>query len=188
MLEIGSVVAPSGKLLIVDPGYLRLWYGTQTPSIPEGILSPDATAAARSSVDLKLVGPDAERVGRALDLQWDPNFLFDMPGPFVQTQVDRVREKARELGAQAGVEVLPRRVSHRERIDLALDRGDQAGEITFNGIWAAVVGNVPTGQLRLTAELMPEEHVEAGRLGCVTMELREGPAVRTERFGYTMVD
>jgi hypothetical protein len=92
-MELGVVTVPSGRLLIVDPGYLNLWCEDRPPKMPEGILStPDATALANEEVDLEIVGADAEAVGRELDRQWNRRFLFDIPRPQVDEAVRRVGE------------------------------------------------------------------------------------------------
>jgi hypothetical protein len=188
-MELGVVTVPSGRLLIVDPGYLNLWCEDRAPTMPEGILStPEARALENEAVDLEILGADAEAVGRELDRQWNRRFLFDIPRPLVDDAVRRVGEIARTRRLDARVEVAPRRVTHRERIDLALQAGGGAGEVQFHGIWAAIVGDLPAGTLRVVGEPMPDGHVESKRLRRISILVREGHASRSERFAYVMVD
>jgi hypothetical protein len=175
--------------LVVDPGYLSLWCEDRPPRMPEGVLSTaEATASANDAVDLEIVGADAEAVGRALDRQWNPRFLFDIPRSGVHEATARVDELARAQGLDASVRVLGGRVTHRRRINLALEAGGGAGEVQFHGIWSAVLGGLPPGALRVVGERMPDDHVEAGRLRRITILVRDGRPARSERFGHAMVD
>jgi hypothetical protein len=189
VFELGTVMAPSGALLIVDPRFLDLWCHDRLPVMPEGVLSsPEATASANNAVDLEIIGTDAIEVGRALDRSWHPRFLFDMPREAVADARARVAELARARNLDARLEALPRRITHRARIDLALEFGRGAGEVQFQGIWSTVVGSLPARSLRVVGESMPEGHRYEGRLRRVSLQLSDGAVARTERCGYAMVD
>jgi hypothetical protein len=189
VIALGKVEAPSGKLLIVDPGYLGIWCHDRRPTMPEGALSsPEFTARANDSVDLAMVGRDAERVGRLLDRQWNPFYVFDIPREGVPELVKRVDEVARTHQLDARCVVLPERVSHRRRIDLAIEHGGGGGEIQFHGIWSAVVGSVPAGAHEVTAEPMPEDGPDKGRLRRIVLVCGAGPIARTEPCGMSAVD
>jgi hypothetical protein len=54
VIELGVVTAPTGRILLVDPGYLNLWCDDRRPVMPEGVLSsPEATSLANEAVDLE---------------------------------------------------------------------------------------------------------------------------------------
>jgi hypothetical protein len=187
--DLGVVTAPSGTILIVDPGYLNLWHEDRPPRMPDGILStPEATEAANCAVDLEIVGADAELAGRELNRQWNHRFLFDIPRSGIDEAVERVAQIAKVKRLDASLRVLPTRVTHRQRIGLALEAGGGAGEVQFHGIWTAVLSGLPAGEHRVRGEPMPDDHVEAGRLKRICVCVREGDAARSERFAYTMVD
>ena len=188
-LDLGVVTAPSGALFIVDPGYLNLWCEDRLPLMPDDVLStPEATASANDSVDLEIVGAGAEALGRELDLQWNPRFLFDIPRSGLDGITQRVELAARKGNLDARVRVLPARVTHRQRLRLALEAGGGAGEVQFHGLWAAIQGGVPAGELRVVGEPMPEGHPAAGRLRRIAVLVRAGRPARSERFAQVMVD
>jgi hypothetical protein len=74
------------------------------------------------------------------------------------------------------------------RIDSGSSSGGGAGEVQFHGIWAAVLSDLPAGELRVVGEPMPAGHVEAGRLRRVSILVREGQTARSEQFAQAMVD
>lgn len=133
-IVLGRVVAPSGKLVVLDPGLVDLWCGSKEPR--------DADAPDAVEHDYILEGPDAERVGKLLDWSWHPLYLYDLRG--TEKREEKLRRVTEEHGLEARLKRLPRRVTHRQRVDLALDRGEGGGEIQYNGLWAAVVGGLPT--------------------------------------------
>jgi hypothetical protein len=189
-IELGIVTAPTGQLLIVDPGYLNLWCHDRRPVMPEGVLSsPEATFAANGAVDLEIVGRDATLVGTAFDRQWNPRFLFDIPRAGVAGFVRSVGELARAKNLDAHVVEMSERIPHRRRIELALEAGGGAGEVQFHGIWATAVAGLPEDRaLRVVGEPMPDGRAEAGRLRSVAILAREGVIARAERLGHVMVD
>src|SRR5665213_1609826 len=78
-VDLGTVIAPSGAIVIVDAGCLRMWCHDRAPVLPDGILSDEATALVNTAVDLEIVGADALQAGRLLGRQWPPRFVFDVP-------------------------------------------------------------------------------------------------------------
>jgi hypothetical protein len=187
IIELGTVSAPSGILLIVDPGYLGLWCHDRDIVFSESYGDKTA-AAANSAVDLTIVGSDADEVGRLLDRQWHPTFLFDIPRAGIEAISLKVAEISAARSLDAHLEILGERVKHRRRVDLALTHGKGAGEVSFHGIWSAVAGDVPPGPLPVTGELMPVGEADEGRLRRVVVVARQTPAVRSERVGYVAVD
>jgi hypothetical protein len=186
---LGEVSAPSGKLIIVDPGYLEIWCHDRTPTLPDGVLSSaESTARANDSLDFALVGRDAEQVGRLLDRQWHPLYVFDIPREGSTDLVARVDEIAHSHRLEARIEALPERISHRRRIDLALDRAGGGGEIQFHGIWSAVIGAFPSGVHQVWGEAMPDDDRDKGRLRRITIVCSRASIARTEPCGMSAVD
>lgn len=188
MLELGTVIAPSGSLLIVDPGFLGMWSHDRSPVMPDGILSPKGTAAANKSVDAAIIGADAERVGRQLDRQWNPRFVYDIPREFAKELAAQVKQVAKSERLDARLDILRDRVPHRTRAEHALACGQGAGEVQFHGMWAGVVSDLPNCDLRVVGEPMPADGPDAKRLRRIRIAIREGVTVRTERFAHAMVD
>lgn len=188
-LEIGTVRAPSGKVIILDPGYLNLWCHDRPPTMPDGVLSSDeATEEANRSVDCEIVGPDAERAGALLGRQSHPLFVFDMPPRGLSALQEKFRALVSESHLDASLRVLPERVTHLDRVDIALKRGRQAGEMQFHGLWCCVFDGVPVGQaIPVLAEPMPPGP-DQGRWRRVTLQCRKGAPTASERVGSVMVD
>jgi hypothetical protein len=184
---LGTVVATSGTLLILDPGYLPLWAHDREPIMPPGELADEATEEANDSVDVAFVGPDALALGARIALQWDPRYVFDVPRVDLDLLHERIRRAAIKHGLTAHAEVLAERIPHRRRVDLALEHGRGAGEVLFHGIWAAVVA-VPPGPLRVIAEAMPADHVHRALARRVSIVASERAVARTERVGLAAVD
>ena len=61
-VELGSVAFPSGLMIIIDPSYEGSWRG-------RAALGDSEDAKLH---DLRILGPDAERAGRAYDGDFDP--------------------------------------------------------------------------------------------------------------------
>ena len=185
---LGVVTCRSGVLIVIDTGYLNLWSHDRPPTMPEGVLdSEEATARANSFVDLRIVGPDVEQVGRLLDMSRHPLYVFDQPPDHPELQ-SKFEEMIRHHKLDARLERMPQRIPHRKRVDLALDRGSGAGEVQYHGVWAAVVSGVPTNQeLRLFAErCSPPEESYWKR---VTVACRpQVPVVSSLFVGLTGVD
>ncbi|MCE9575707.1 MAG: DUF2185 domain-containing protein [Deltaproteobacteria bacterium] len=186
--ELGTVVAPSGALLIVDPGYLDMWSHGRAPVMPDGVLPERTTLAANACIDAALFGVDADEIGRQLGQQWNPRFIYDIPRELAAELAARVTEIGTRRHLDARLEILAERVPHRVRADHALSVGACAGEVQFHGVWAGVVAGVPRRELRVVGEAMPGDGPDAGRLRRVRIAVREGRVARSERFGYAMVD
>ena len=76
--QIGTVTTRSGGLIVIDTGYLGIWSHNATPMLPAGSLdTEEQTRQANTSVDLRLVGSDAERAGQLLGMSWNPLFVYD---------------------------------------------------------------------------------------------------------------
>ena len=188
-IQIGRVSAPSGTLVVLDMGYLNLWCHDRPPLFPKGVADKKTMAAANSSVDIEIVGPDAEKAGRLFDRQWHPLYLYDIPA----SDVGRFRQMFSAVTAKhdlvAGLHPLDHRVSHRQRVDHAVAYGCGAGEFTFHGIWGSAIGGVPKDRefAVLVDEMEEEPHL--GRLRRVYIELLpDTPIAKSEQIGYAAVD
>lgn len=144
--QLGIVTTRSGVLIVIDTGYLNLWSHDRKPAMPDGVLSTEeATARANSFVDLRIVGRDAERVGRMLDMSWHPRYVYDQSPDHEELQ-NKLDQLTRKTGLDARFEVISERIPHRQRVELALQKGAGAGEVQFHGVWAVVVNGVLTSQ------------------------------------------
>lgn len=187
-IELGSVVAPSGSLLIIDAGLLGMWSHDRPPLLPDGVAPDDVTAAANQCVDTMIVGADADQVGRQLDRQWNPRFVYDIPREQANELAARIEQLAITQRLNARLEVCADRVPHRRRADHALEVGRGAGEVQFHGVWAGVINGIPHGELRVMAEPMPEDDPDAGRLRGITLVVSDHTIARSEHFAYAGVD
>lgn len=187
-IELGTVIAPSGALLVIDAGLLDMWSHDQSPLMPDGVAPPDVVAVANGAADAALVGADAVEIGRQLDRQWDPRYFYDVPRDRLEELAQSVRTLAAERAADARLEILPARVPHRRRAEHALAHGAGAGEVQLHGVMAGVIRGLPAGELRVVGEPIPEGDPDAGRLRRVCLEARAGTVARSEQFGYVGVD
>jgi hypothetical protein len=74
--------------------------------MPEGVLSDEeSTARANSFVDLQIVGADAERAGRLLDMSWDPSYVYDQP-PVNMKLRDKLDKPVTEQRLDARFEII----------------------------------------------------------------------------------
>jgi hypothetical protein len=176
-------------VLVIDTGLLKFWCHDRPPRMPEGTESENVVALANSAVDFRVEGDDAEQAGRAFNREWDPRFLFDVAPNVVEKLRAAFNDCVRQHNLNARLVQLKRRVTHRKRVDLALEYEGGAGEITFHGIWASVVSDVPTDRpLEVLGERMPAGQ-DAERWRCVFLECQPGATVaRSEPVGNVAVD
>lgn len=171
--QLGVVTTHSGVLVLIDTGYLKLWSHDRVPEMPTGVLSDEvATQRANSFVDLRIVGTDAERAGRLLDMSWNPFYVYDQPPTNVElrSKLDKI---VSEHDLDARFEVVNPRISHRQRVDLAIRQGNGAGEVQFHGVWAVAVSGVPAGEpLRVVGERCDEQNPDRWRR--VVIQCRPG--------------
>src|SRR5437870_3652144 len=129
---LGEIDTPSGTLIVLDPGLGRFWRHDGDPRSPN---RKDPACA-----DMVIVGPDAEAAGRAYNLDFVPHYLFDVP----VDQVDSMRERYAASEFDARAELLPQRVPHTRRVELAVEAGGGAGVVTYNDCCAVAVAGLPT--------------------------------------------
>jgi hypothetical protein len=185
--QLGVVTTRSGMLIVIDTGYLNLWSHDQRPVMPEGSLGTEAAIErANSFVDLRIVGSDAERAGRLLDMSWHPLYVYDQPPDHLELE-GKLSELVRKSRLDARFEILPQRVPHRQRVELAIQQGTGAGEVQFHGVWAVAVDGVPKSQpVRVLGERSASY---ADRWKRVLIDCRPHAQVaKTEMVGLVAVD
>jgi len=185
--QLGVVTSRTGILVLIDTGYLNLWSHDRPPAMPEDVLSAELTAKANSWVDLKVVGVDAERAGRMLEMSSHPLYVFDQPPDHSELQA-KLDKLVRQHKLDAHFEVVSPRISHRQRIDLVLAYGKGAGEIQFHGIWAVAVSGVPIFRpLRVLGERCAAPYSDCWSR--IVVECRpNSPTARSEKVGCVGVD
>ena len=142
--QLGDVVIPSGLVMIVDMGLLNFWSHDQEPVLTEGILPTDElTEIANNSEDFRIDGPDAEKSGRTLELQWNPLYLYDIPAHAIANVRNSFENLKTENGWQATLSSVKPRIAHRDRVDHAIQFGKGAGEVQFHGMSAVAVNILP---------------------------------------------
>lgn len=151
---IGEVSVPSGTLLIVDPGLGRFWQHDAVPRSPR--------QSDPELFDLEIVGPDALAAGRAYDRQFDPRYLFDITNP--QASQKHFTDFVTAHNLRAELRVLPQRIPHLQRAQLATQIGGGAGVVHYSQLWAVAIQNLPTNRaLPIYAVPMPDDSEFAGR-------------------------
>jgi|SoiMethySBSTD1v2_1073268.scaffolds.fasta_scaffold39624_1 hypothetical protein len=92
-------------------------------------------------------------------------------------------------GLHASLVVNHERVSHRERVDLALEHGSGVGQIQIAGVWASVCSGIPTDhELPVFAERMPPRP-DQGRWRRIYVEIdADAEIASTDAVGRAGVD
>jgi hypothetical protein len=187
--HLGEVTIPSGTAIVIDAGLLKFWCHDRPPLMQEGTASDTVVEAANGGADFRIEGPDAERAARAFDRQWHPGYLFDIPKHGLEQIAQSFADCVREHGLNARVVRAAERITHRRRVDLALEYGHGAGEMFFQGITASVMNGLPRERpLRVLGERMPAGQYE-DRWRRVFLEcLPEGEIAHSELVGRAAVD
>jgi hypothetical protein len=188
---LGYVSAPSGKLLFIDGGLMYLWQHDREPIVKGGPIDDELREKINSSIDIALEGPEAPLAAQAFDRQWHQKFLFDIPQQRIAETIAEFDELVREKNLIARAVPLAQRISHRARIDLALEQGKVSGEVQYCGVMASVVGDLPVGKaLPIIGQRMSGNHApDASRWRQVFIECNpDAIPVRGEFVGYVAVD
>ncbi|MFG1643082.1 DUF2185 domain-containing protein [Amycolatopsis sp. NPDC049252] len=171
---LGTASFPSGDVLLIDFGLLRLWSGDRAPEPgPE--------------TDFEIAGPDAREVAAALDLAVvKGRYAFDLEdGSAVAA---KVAEVCRTTGLDAALRPTPR-TAHHTRVRRLLEDHPGGAEVPFPGGWAVAVRGVPAGrELRVLGERMDAGGPDAGKWHSVWVECAEGAPVKAVECGYVLVD
>jgi hypothetical protein len=179
---LGNVSFPSGDLLLIDFGLLRLWSGDQPPLLPEKLAPAEVVAKANAAADFEIVGPQAAEAAARLNLAVvKGRYAFDLPqdsGP--------VSEAVALTGLEARVQQVPR-MPHHTRVLRLLDDLPNGSEVPFHGGWGVAVRGLPAGSLRVLGERM-EPGADQQRWHSVWVECAEGVLAETLEAGYVLVD
>ena len=175
-VPLGTIVLPSGLLVVGDMGYLGMWSGDRRPEPPEewGERVRERAAAAR---DMRFTGPDAEAAARAFGRQ-SQTYLYDVPPQEMR------RLYGETVGADAfdaRLEEEPARVPHAERARRAAGGHD----FLVHGVPFVALGGLPVNEpLRLSGR-----ELERGVWESVTLQIRPDAAVAsTAEIGQVGVD
>jgi hypothetical protein len=145
-VTLGEITCPSGELVLMDGGYLRLWSGDRAPAQQR----PDDIPPA---VDFEIVGTDADVAARSFDRQAGRT-LYDVPERDAAEFTTSFDEHCREHHYAAALRRFDGQVPHRERVRRAIAGGDPS--FLVSGVPVIAVGGVPSGRpLRVTAS--PDE-------------------------------
>jgi hypothetical protein len=138
-----------------------------------------ATETAR---DLVIRGPDAEQAGLALDRSNNPFYIYDVSGNAVAVLEMAFEALTTVRKLEASIEVLPDRVPHRRRVDLAIEAGAGVGIVDFCGMWAVALGDIPRDRaLPILGERVPDGP-DAGRWRRIRIAVRDGePSLKGSR-------
>jgi hypothetical protein len=136
VVQLGEITCPSGELVVMDGGYLRLWSGDRAP---EEVDEPDIPPC----VDFEIVGPDAVAAARAFDRQAGRT-LYDIPAQGAAQFRGKFDGLCRDQGLDASLRTFARQVPHRERVRRAIADNDPS--FIISGVPVIVVGGVPAGR------------------------------------------
>jgi hypothetical protein len=178
MVVLGEVELPSGVMLVLDPGLGRFWRHDGEPRSPR--------ASDPATVDLAVLGPDAEAAGSGFDHSFVPQRIYDVGNVDKLTQ--QFATYCKKHNYQARLEPLPAKVPHLERARLALEHGRGLGVVEFNRVWGVVIGGLPAGQsLSVVGEVLSGEF--AGRYRSIDVVVDDAAAVaRTQSVMGVMVE
>lgn len=180
---LGTASFPSGDLLLIDFGLLRLWCGDREPVLSEGLASPESVAMAARSQDFEITGPDAAEVAAKLNLAVvKGRYAFDLPdGDWLATRVAG-------LGLDAVVRPIPR-MPHHTRVQRLLDDLPGGAEVPYFGGWAVAVRGVPADRaLPVHGERMDPDGPDVGKWHSVWVECADGEPARSVHCGHVLVD
>ncbi|WP_433512480.1 hypothetical protein ACQP2T_53555 [Nonomuraea sp. CA-143628] len=186
---LGSITCPSGRLVVADTGYLHLWSRDASPIADDFMLSavddPALRESIRASVDLAVVGPDAESAARSFNRQ-SGTWLYDIPGHGAEQLAGVFAEHCQAHGFNAWLERQEPRVAHRERVEHAVRAG--GSEFIMNGVPIVAIGELPTDQeIAVTATSR-----DYGRIGVrwesIALRVRFTQPASTRLLGHVGVD
>ncbi|WP_027343547.1 hypothetical protein [Hamadaea tsunoensis] len=173
-VELGRITCPSGELVLIDGGYLRLWSGDRAPEA-------ERPADFPAAVDLEIVGPDAVMAARTFGRQTG-TMLFDIPVDRVAEITGSFAEHCAARGRDASLRLLDRQVPHRERVRAALARGDR--RLSVNGVPVVVMNGLVTDRPSPVVGIPGDD----GGWLRIRVEVRPGRAAYWKDAGFLGVD
>lgn len=180
---LGRVTSPTGRLVVLDMGYLDLWSGADPPD-PEHLPAVDDRMLRflETATDLRIEGPDRERAARAFNRQ-SQTFLYDIPRHSVPQLRASFAECLKREQLDAAIVDEGRRVPHDERVSRAVVGG--GADFIMMGVWVTAVGAVPPGPLDVVATSTAHDE---DTWSDVAIRLRTGRVARQEKLGMVGVD
>lgn len=107
--ELGSVTAPTGELVLIDFGCLRMWSGESKPTLDPDDVGEGVAAIANAAVDLEIVGDSPVAAGRATELAAViGRYVFDIPADKADEMCAAVVARAAEHGFTVQVKPVAR--------------------------------------------------------------------------------
>jgi hypothetical protein len=186
--SLGAVSCPTGDLVVLDFGMLRLWSGDDEPLLDPETVPPDLAALANGSADFEIVGPDAAEVAAGLNLAAvNGRFAFDMPddGALIS---GRVATMCASTGLRARVEGVDR-MPHRQRVLRLLDEYPEGVEVPFHGMWSVALRGVPRDRrLPVLGRRMDPDGADAYRWHAVWVQVSDAEPVSAVEVGVVLVD
>jgi hypothetical protein len=184
---LGHVTCPTGDLLLVDFGQLRLWSHDRPPVVDDGLLPPESQQHWNAARDFEVVGPDAGAVSAAIDRAWlKGRFAFDLDDGRHLAEAVTAARTAR--GWDAEVREVPR-MPHLTRTTTLLAESPGGVEVPYAGGWAVAVRALPTDRpLEVRGERMPADGPDAERWHSVWVQVGDAEPVASETAGYVLVD
>ena len=183
-IELGTVVLPSGMLVVGGLAQLALWSGESEPQPPELFDDPDLVAELATARDLRVVGPDAEAAARALARE-SQTYLYDIPYP--EEVERRFRALVTDRGLDAALAAEGRRVPHAQRARRAAQ--GRGSDFLVWGLWMTAVGGLPAWKpLRVIGRRVERGDGLGASWESVQVEASRRAAARTEMVGYVSVD
>lgn len=157
-VSLGRVSTPSGTLMVIDMGLLNFWMHGNPPGVPEGVLPADATYSANHGEDYRIEGKDSREAGMAFARHWHPEYVYDVPRHGIAKLKEKFEECVGKYKLDARLVSLQPRVTHLERVEHAIEHGNGAGEVFFNGATAIAISGLPTDrEFEVVGELMESE-------------------------------
>lgn len=178
---LGTATFPSGDLLLIDFGLLRMWCGDREPALSEGLASPESVARAAESQDFEITGPDAAEVAARLDLAVvKGRYAFDLPDGAP------IANRVAGFGLDAALRPIPR-MPHHTRVQRLLDDDPGGAEVPYFGGWAVAVRGLPADRELPVRGVRMAEHYE-DRWRSVWVECADGEPARSVHCGHVLVD
>lgn len=154
LFSLGSIRLESGRLICIDLAAVRLWQHAAPPVLPSAWADPQSVQASRAAQEYRLEGPQAVEIAEQLGWPHCRGILFDVTPELVQQLQAQLAAIAAE---SVSLVPLPDRITHRQRVELAVESASGAGEIFFHTAQAFVLGDLPTQQsLRIAAQRCAE--------------------------------
>lgn len=138
--------------------------------------------------DYRIVGPDAEQVGKLANLAAISSFrfIYDIPEEERETIASKIAVVTANHQLRADVEQEPTRVPHRVRAQRAADLG--GGDFIMEGPWVVALGGLPNRDLSVTAQQIDFGGHVGLRWSEVSVAVSTGTPATSQLVGFFGVD